>query len=559
MSQTIRVVVLAAAIMFATTMAEAQWVPPIGIPTPSFGIGEVARPVPNPWITATAGFYYVDKSNPVATDTGNAFGTPALPRRTIPLSLPAGSVVELRGLYDEPHNSPRGIVMNGSASAPIFIRGASATSRPVISGYWEVSGSYFILENLGFAAAGTYSGRNQLYILSPTSFGALRFSDVHGALDHGGIDIESYNTNTVSNVVIYSNTIHDNGDLAATSDQDVHGIAVGARVSNLWIVDNEFYRNSGDGIQINAGQTNQATTHHIYVGRNRSHHNKQTGMWTKQAVDVIFSQNTLYAHRPGNSSFGACTGFQYAPHQVWFLFNIISDCDFGIGSGSDSGLGFGTEAYFIGNVIYGIHTTTTYNSNTGWSNAAISLPGGVNRYVVNNTISDVDAGIVTPGSSGTVYMANNLIAGVTQPQGAHVFLEMGSLASGSTFRHGLVDSPARIKWGTSTVYDLNGFKAAFPGQGSGAVNGSPAFVDSAGRDLRLLSGSPAIDTGSIEGVYETFRSRYGIDIARDAAGGVRPQGVAYDMGAYEFASAGSPPPPPPTATAPAAPSNLTVR
>src|SRR5262249_31146512 len=149
----------------------------------------------------------------------------------------------------------------------------------------------YIVENVEFAAAGAYAGRNQVYVLSPTDHAVLRGNDIHGALDHGGVDVDSFNTSTVNYVVIYGNTIHDNGDANATTDQDVHGIAVGPRVSNLWIVDNEIYRNSGDGIQINAGQANQATTHHIYLGRNRSHHNKQSGMWTKQAVDVIFSQN----------------------------------------------------------------------------------------------------------------------------------------------------------------------------------------------------------------------------------------------------------------------------
>ena len=539
-----------ASVLCANSSAVA-WTPPSGIPAPPFGIDEVVPAVPNPWLTSAPGFYYVDKSNPVATDSGNTYGAPALPRRTIPLSLPAGSVVELHGLYDEPHNSPRGLVVNGTKAAPVFIRGTSATTKPVITGYWQVSGSYFVLENLEFAAAGGYAGRNQLYILAPIGFAVLRFSDVHGALDHGGINVTSFSTSTVSNAVIYANTIHDNGDVNATYDQDVHGIAVGARVNNLWIIDNEIYRSSGDGIQINAGQTDQATTHHIYVGRNRSHHNKQSGMWTKQAVDLVFSQNVIHSHRPGNSSGGACTGFQYAPHRVWFLFNQIFDCDYGIGTGSDSGLGFGTESYFIGNVISRIHHSGSYNPGTGWSNAAISLPGGVNRYVVSNTMFDVDAGIVSPGSTGAVYMSNNVIAGVTEDQGAHIFLEMAPLSAASSMHRSLLDNPVRIKWGTGTVYTLSGFKTAFPGQGTGSINGEPLFVNPTTYDLRLQSGSPGIDAGVAESVYQTFYNLYGIDIAKDAAGVVRPQGAAYDMGAYAFGTTGSMRPP--------APSNPTVR
>src|SRR5262245_45407632 len=89
------------------------WTPPIGVPAPQFGINQVAPPTPNPWLASTPGFYYVDKSHPAATDSGNAYGSPATPRRTIPLTLPAGALVELHGAYDEPHNSPRGITMAG--------------------------------------------------------------------------------------------------------------------------------------------------------------------------------------------------------------------------------------------------------------------------------------------------------------------------------------------------------------------------------------------------------------------------------------------------------------
>ena len=532
-----------AALVVATVLcansSAAAWTPPIGIPAPPFGINEGAPAVPNPWLTSTPGFYYVDKSNPAATDSGNTYGTPALPRLTIPLSLPAGSVVEVHGLYDVQHNSPNGIVINGTKEAPVFIRGTSATTKPVISRFWELSGSYYVLENLEFASSGVPSSKNQIIFHSPTSFATLRFCDVHGALDHGGIAVVSFNTQTVGGVVIYANTIHDNGNVNATSDQDVHGVSVGSRVSNLWIIDNEIYRNSGDGIQINAGQADQATTHHIYVGRNTSHHNKQSGMWTKQAVDVVFSQNVIHSHRPGNSSPGACTGFQYAPHRVWFLFNQIFDCDLGIGTGSDNGLGFGTESYFIGNIISSIHHSGSYNPGSGWSNAAISLPGGVNRYVVSNTMYDVDAGIVSPGSTGAVYMSNNVIAGVTETQGAHIFLEMASLAAGSSMHHSLLDSPARIKWGTGTVYTLSGFKTAFSAQGVGSINGDPLFVNPAVYDLRLQAGSLGIDAGVADSVYQTFYSLYGIDIAKDAAGVARPQGAAYDMGAYEFGAGGA--------------------
>src|SRR5262245_34302357 len=82
------------------------WSPPVGIPLPSFGIFEVAPATPLLWGTPVPGFYFVDPTNAAATDDGNPYGRPRLPRRTIPTTLPAGSVVELHGTYQTSHTSP---------------------------------------------------------------------------------------------------------------------------------------------------------------------------------------------------------------------------------------------------------------------------------------------------------------------------------------------------------------------------------------------------------------------------------------------------------------------
>jgi hypothetical protein len=511
-----------------------SWQPPLGIPAPSFGIAESAPPAPAPWTSSVAGFYYIDAGNPASTDSSNPNGYPGKPRKTIPTPLPAGAVVELRGSYSASHTGANRIVANGTSSSPLFIRGASLTDRPSVTGVWEVSGSYFVVENIVFAVPAPVKG--VLVFLAPVSHGAIRDCELLGSPGGGGMHVVSYSSALNQDFVVYRNRIHDNGDVNAGFDQDVHGIAVGARVDHLWVVDNEMFRNSGDGIQINAGSSAlQATTHHIYVGRNTAHGNKQTGMWIKQAVDIVFSENLCYDHRPSNSSYGQCMGFQYATERAWFLFNHIHDSEVGIGVSSDNGLGFGQDAYFIGNVIHNVHTSpgTTFQSGSAWASSAIMLAGGVNDYVVNNTIYDVDGGVNSPKSAGKVEILDNVVTNVTQPLGAHVFLEQSSMASRSLLRNDLFGGAVRIKWGSGTARDLAAFQAAFPGQGLASLNADPLLVDPLKEDFRLGAGSPAVDAGAAESVYATFQGLYGIDIARDAEGNPRPQGAGWDMGALE--------------------------
>jgi hypothetical protein len=508
--------------------AWAQWAPPLGIPSPSFGIQQSAPASPAPWVVGTPGFYYVDATAPGASDTANPLGTPARPRSTIPSPVPAGSVVELHGVYDGAFTSPNILYVQGRADRPVFVRGADASSRPQIRADWQVKGSYAIFENLEFAPAGE-SRTGSLVFLAPSDHLALRSSDVHGNLSGGGLGVLSWeNGASISDVVISRNVIHDNGNVRATFDQDVHGITVSERASSIWILDNELARNSGDGIQINAGSAaNQSTTHHIYVGRNVAHHNKQSGFWVKQATDVIFSENECFGHRPSDSSYGQCMGYQYSTERVWFLFNQIHDCDYGIGVSSDSDVGTGSESYFIGNLIYRIHhSVNDYNPGTGWSNAAIMLAGGVRRYVVNNTIYDVDAGINSPSTAGSIEIADNIIGGVAEP-GSHIFVEMPSLASSTSAHHNLFTEAPRFRLGGASATPDAGQLA---NMASLAVD--PRFADPNGGNFTIPTGSPAVNAGELNPVYEVFRRRYGIGIAVDILGQRRSGSSRTDIGAY---------------------------
>jgi hypothetical protein len=514
----------------ATVGAEApSWQPPAGIPHPPFGVVEKARARPTPWAIPVTNYYYVDPAHPSSTDAG-AYGTPGAPRKTIPSVLSAGAVVELHGTYDRSHT----FTLNGTPGAPVFIRGQDARTRPTITQEWSVKGTYFVLEHLVFADRdGRTTGA--VGVDGPASFGAFRDSDISGNLDAGGFWTGG-GAHAVSNIVVLRNKIHDNGNVHANVDQDRHGLNIGQRSSFVWVLDNEMSRNSGDGIQINPYPYHAATAslvHHIFVGRNVSHHNKQGGFWVKQSEDVIFSQNIAHGHRPSDSSPGHCMGGQYGPTYVWFVFNEMHDCDFGVYLASDNDLGSGQEMFFIGNVVHHIHASGPYNPNTAWSNAAFMLAGGVNHHVVNNTLYHVDAGVNVPAPAGSVRVVNNIIGGLLQPQGRHVFIEK---ATNATVASNLFQGAVRIAGPGETYTSLASFESATR-KGLRNLNASPGFLDVSSPDFRLAAGSPAIDRGILDDVYATFQRRYGVSLSTDIQGTPRPQGAAWDIGAYEVGDA----------------------
>jgi parallel beta-helix repeat protein len=167
--------------------------------------------------------------------------------------------------------------------------------------------------------------------------------------------------------------------------------------------------------------------------------------------------------------------------------NRIHDCGLTDSSSSSGGiiLGSGTGNVAYNNLIYGnkfgirvdYHATQT--------------------VVANNTIYGQTAtGLYVGAASGTdntqTALTNNIVYG-----NGTMILDAGS---GTTFTTNLCDTT-----------------------GTGCASaGNPLFVNSSTGDFHLQAGSPAIDQGTTLATVTT-----------DYAGVTRPQGSAYDIGAYE--------------------------
>ena len=204
--------------------------------------------------------------------------------------------------------------------------------------------------------------------------------------------------------------------------------------------------------------------------------------------------------------------------------NLISDCTFyrnagwGIHLYSDDDEEFKPDQNVVRNC-------RTYNNGTfgAWS-VGIGIYSGSDNLVYNNLIWGEKVGVaIEYGASGTK-LFNNVVYDHNR-YGVYV----GWDSANSTIRNNIVYGSGTLlrDFGQGTVRDHN------------LLNVDPRFVDPGNGDFRLRPDSPAIDAGAAIP-----------DIASDIAGTLRPQGPAYDIGAYEMVISVDP--------RPKAPKNLTV-
>ncbi len=512
--------------------------PPVGIPKPPFGTEEVAPAPPSAWPSAQAvGSYYVDNTHPDATDNSNTYGYPDKPRATIPeITYAAGSYVEIHG---GPYAGGQiTFTANGTATNPVWIRGASATTKPIIRGETIPSGSYVILENLYYDTSSTTID------IRPLSGSSLHHAVVRncefagpGVADGSAsvIGINGEAGNRFSDIVIFNNKIHDFGDNNATAENDYHGVKPSRYVDRVWILNNTIYNMGGDSVQVgSASMTADERSSHTYIGGNIFYGNYENAVDIKQATDVIVSQNTMFNTR------NPLLVIHYNPERIWTIYNIFHSSESGfISTGS-------IDTYVVGNVFYNLH-----GSSPDVGSSAVRARGSTTLHVVNNTIHDVDNGIYIESGSNYVMASNNIISGVHTSL-YHVYVAGSGGASGSTLHHTLFwqsDGRARIGWGDSSAMNLSEFRSGNSGEGTGALEADPRFMNPVSRDFGLQSGSPAIDAGVTDSVYTTFFNTYQISIERDALSRSRPVGLAWDMGAYEGQGSGG-------GVIPAAPRNL---
>lgn len=207
------------------------------------------------------------------------------------------------------------------------------------------------------------------------------------------------------------------------------------------------------------------------------------------------------------------------------------------------------------NAIHGVSgqtLLTNFSVHDNWIHdsvcSAILLPG-INSsraptQIFNNVIARAGTGpspganavfaCISVGGTGTVQIENNTLHDCGATSGS----QSGALDTSTpvSFIDNLVDLASGESYlsTASVASDLAGSNDLFNGAGSppasitSAVNADPQFVDPTHDNYQLQSSSPAIDAGTSTGNTP------------DILGTPRPQGNAYDIGAYEFNGTANP-------------------
>ena len=152
------------------------------------------------------------------------------------------------------------------------------------------------------------------------------------------------------------------------------------------------------------------------------------------------------------------------------------------------------------------------NSPTGAGSPGIGLRAGRKNLVYDNIIWGNPYGIVIDTRGSDEQILNNTIYG---NRGPGVAIAGDKETHDNVVRNNILirnrEPNLFDSWSTTTVKDHN------------MVDGDPRFRDPEGNDFHLQAGSPAIDAGVAIPEVRT-----------DFDGVPRPQGKAYDRGAYEY-------------------------
>ena len=474
---------------------------------------------PDPWTSNQTGFYYISNTG---TNSGNGYpGDPAGPG-DIPTAPPAGSLIVIEGHVEI--SGTLGLTWsNGTEANPIFLVGNTGrdTDRLSFSGSnnMGITADHMYMDGLTVNRRGSTVG-DGIFSLVNCDFVCIRnctFNNLAGFRSGFGA-LTSINSGC-SNIMFYRNNVGPGGDWdeGSQGDNDYHGIK--GFGLNIWIMENYFFQNQGDGIQINneGGGADPLDARLYWVCGNTGTQNHQVMAWTKDAIDVVFSGNESVDNFDGsNSAANAGFGCQGDYSHAWFINNKSELNGEGIKvAGSDGG----NNVYIIGNEIKDQDPQNVADSG-GFNNWAISVRNSGDQYILFNTIHNCQAGIACVQGAGTPDdVKGNFIDDPTDANRDHILIATSDANVDYNYYRG---SSARTDGVTTGANDT--------------ISDTPGMVDEANDDFRPDTGSNMLDAvpdSAVDTAFDFFETRYGFGIREDILGTTRPQNTDHDYGAYE--------------------------
>lgn len=535
-----------------STQLNSGFTMPLGIPNFPWDFRETIPTVPASWTSNTAGFYYVKQGGSNANQ-----GFPSSPRGSIPdlSTIPDGSVV----VIDNTANlTGTDITINpiGSSGAKIWLvgsqqvgLGSGATQAQIrYTGDFNIAAGsqWFVIDGIDFlnntnAQQGWAANRCTNYVVRNCTIRANGADRSANSSNYVG----GTNTSTRSQYgMFYNNVVRDFGLWTHVGgDIDCHGIQVGQWVDDHWFINNQFFHNQGDGIQVTGdgspSNNTPSVVRRLYVGGNTFYENLQTGFWIKTGTDIIFSQNIVYNQTDGGGSAPVGCGGQYDFSSVWYIFNRIYDCGNGIRFAStNNGIGDG-KIRIIGNVITNSNGVGgTIQTNSPFSDGcAISFWQGTDVRVCFNTIWQFAGHGIgsTPGAANGAIVENNIVAGRSNGSCFDLFWE--TFTTQPKVRNNSFPASPRFSMDGSNTTSVSAFQSASSANRSNNLSGSVSFVNAvtgASGNFDTQAGDATRNAGLLTtDVFAEFLTAYSLDIKVDFAGTTRPQSTLYDMGAYE--------------------------
>ncbi|MCW2498346.1 MAG: Carbohydrate-binding and sugar hydrolysis [Frankiales bacterium] len=295
-----------------------------------------------------------------------------------------------------------------------------------------------------------------------------------------------------SHVTVVGNNVHDAG--TRSSGKTANGIDVSGTTTDSTIDGNVVHDNSDSGIYVSG------SAHRILVVGNETYGNARGYTRAAPGIDIRATDNTVrgnYSHHNEDSGVQVRGG---ADRTVVVGNRTDHNGDHGIDV-LDS-----QDCVLVGNSVFKNVT------------AGINDEGTSPGVTIKNNIS-VDNGIDSPRTSGNIRVDKNSYSGSV-------------VDSNLTF---LSTKSADYVWNGKSYSSLAAFKLA-TGQEARGIQADPKWRNAAAGDLRLLAGSPAIDSADSGAPEQLARDIDGVARADDPATrntGIGPRSYD-DRGAYEF-------------------------